>query len=408
MIAATAVENRSVRILVYTDYAYRRAPNGQVLSDRAFSIFIAAVAAQAGAEFKLLGRVAPDPQGGHYPIGDRAELEELPYYASLTSRAAIPGLFAALRRCWRAIGDADVIWSLGPHPLAVAIAWFALIRRRRLVLGVRQDSIAYVKARHPRRRLIHLAAWMLEAGFRAAAHWAPVVAVGPEVAGRYRNGREVLSISVSLVEPDSVVSTDQATGRSFEAPRTILSVGRLETEKNPLMLADLLQRLDAVQPGEWRLTVCGEGDLECELRDRIEALGLSGQATLAGYVPFGAELERAYRNAHMLVSCSWTEGLPQVLVEALAAGLPVVSTDVGGIGEELGAAVALVQPGDAAEMAEVLTELASDAALRRNLIEAGHAYAVAHTIDIEAGRVADLLIGVDPSGDRGAGPKKWT
>ena len=64
--------------------------------------------------------------------------------------------------------------------------------------------------------------------------------------------------------------------------RSVLSVGRLETEKNPLLLAEVLARLDG---GDWRLLICGEGPLEGELRERLRSLGVEDRAELLGYLP---------------------------------------------------------------------------------------------------------------------------
>ena len=108
-------------------------------------------------------------------------------------------------------------------------------------------------------------------------------------------------------------------------------------------------------------------------RSRIAwtALGLGDRASLRGYVD-QAELPEVYRQSHFLLITSHTEGLPQVVLEAFAAGLPVVSTDVGGIAEAVGEAVALVEPEDTVGAADAIRRIAGDAELRAALIAAGH------------------------------------
>jgi glycosyltransferase involved in cell wall biosynthesis len=108
-------------------------------------------------------------------------------------------------------------------------------------------------------------------------------------------------------------------------------------------------------------------------------------------VPLDGGLVDLYRDSHALLHVSWTEGLPQVLFEAFAAGLPVVATDVGGIREAVGEAVALVPPGDPAAAAAALRRVADDDAYRVGLIERGLELARSHTIDSETGRVAAFL-----------------
>ena len=199
-----------------------------------------------------------------------------------------------------------------------------------------------------------------------------------------------MEIAVSLVEADDIVKPDEPRGRSYAGELTILSVGRIDEEKNPLMLADVVARLAGEEP-RWRLVVCGEGPLEALLHERLQALGVADRGELAGYVEHGPAMVRRYRDAHFLLHPSWTEGLPQVMLEALAAGLPVVATDVGGIGAALGDAVWLVEPGDAEGAARALRSLADDTGARDRMVSLGLAYAENHTLDAEVDRVVGFF-----------------
>jgi glycosyltransferase involved in cell wall biosynthesis len=96
---------------------------------------------------------------------------------------------------------------------------------------------------------------------------------------------------------------------------------------------------------------------------------------------------RRYRNAHFLLHPSRTEGLPQVMVEAAAAGLPIVATDVGGVGAALGDAVRLVASEDVEAAARALRSLAEDRDSRERMVARGLEYARGHTLDTEVDRV---------------------
>jgi glycosyltransferase involved in cell wall biosynthesis len=268
-------------------------------------------------------------------------------------------------------------------------AVLAVLRRKRIVLGIRQDLPEYARTRHPGRRGVMAVAWALEGAFRLLARRFATVVVGPALREHYRHAGKLLEIAVSLVEEEQIVAPATAAERSYSGPLTLLSVGRVDEEKNPLMLADVLKKL-VDGGGEWRLVAIGEGSLERALQDRLDALGLGEIASLRGYVD-QAELPAVYRQSHFLLITSHTEGLPQVVLEAFAAGLPVVSTDVGGIAGAVGSAVALVEPEDTAGAADAIRSIAADSEARASLIASGNDYIRTHTIDAEIDRVVELL-----------------
>jgi glycosyltransferase involved in cell wall biosynthesis len=378
-----------VRLAVYTDYSYRR-EDGAVFGERAFVTFLVRLSESLD-RLVLLGRLDPRPGRSHYRVPDTVEFVPLPHYGSLLQlfRVAL-ALPRSVRRFWRALDDVDAVWLLGPYLISLAFFAVAVVRRKKIALGVRQDLTEYVRKRHPHRRWTHVAAVVLERAYRVLARRYPVVVVGPELARRYRAAPRLLPLSVSLVEKSDIVSLEEASKRPYAGELQILSVGRLETEKNPLLLADVLARLHEREP-RWRLIVCGEGPLAGDLERRLQSLGLAEQAELRGYVPIDGGLRDLYRSSHAFLHVSWTEGLPQVLFEAFAAGLPVVATAVGGVPAAAGEAALLVPPGDAPAAASALERLASEEPLRSRSIEAGLAQAHRHTIDSECRRLLAFL-----------------
>ena len=375
---------------MYTDYRYYRR-DARVYSERAFAIFVAALAPRFE-RLIMLGRLHPEPADSHYELGDGVEFVGLPDYPSLAHpmRAIVP-MFGALRRFWRILGEVDGVWLFGPHPLTLVFAMLAALRRRRLIIGVRQDYPAYVARRYPRRRVMVLAATLMEACFRALSRVAPAVVVGVALGDRYRRATRLLVIAATVVRLRDVLSPDAALARRYDGDLTALSVGRLEAEKNPLLLADVLARLREADP-RWRLVACGEGPMRDELIARLEECGVADHTDVRGYVPLDA-LRDVYRRSHALLHVSWTEGLPQVLLEAFAAGLPVVATDVGAV-SQFADAVRLVPPGDPGAVAVEASRVVSEPELRAELVHAGNAHALEHTIENESARTADFLIDV--------------
>jgi glycosyltransferase involved in cell wall biosynthesis len=374
-----------MRLAVYCDYAYRRDEDGGLWAELAFVRFLVAVAGRFE-RVTLVGRLDPARGPWHHAVPPDLGFQPLPHYRSLASPLEpARALVTSLRRFWRLLGDVDAVWLLGPHPLAIAFALLARLRRRPVALGVRQDLGAYLRHRHPRARALHVAGALLEGAFRLIARRCAVVVVGSAMAQRYHRARCLLPSGISLVSDRDIAPT--AADHCWDGELRVLSVGRLDPEKNPLILADVLARLGP----RWRLVVCGDGPLRADLETHLRALGIADRADRVGYVPLEAGLLDLYRSSHLLLHCSWTEGVPQVLYEAFAQRLPIVATDVGGDRAAVDGAALLVPPGDPDAAAQALETLAADVGLRERLVEAGAARAREHSLEASSDRVARFL-----------------
>ena len=148
---------------------------------------------------------------------------------------------------------------------------------------------------------------------------------------------------------------------------TILYIGRLVPEKGQAVLLDAVALL-AARGRLVDVTLAGEGPLRQALERRAEQLGIASQVSFLGAV--GQDRLRAlYEDASIFCLPSFAEGVPVVLMEAMAMGLPVVSTRITGIPEliEDGSSGLLVAPGRPDELADRLEWLLADPALRREL-----------------------------------------
>lgn len=150
----------------------------------------------------------------------------------------------------------------------------------------------------------------------------------------------------------------------FAAPRShlFIGVGRLSPEKGFDRLLEAARRVVADLPGAG-FVLAGDGPDRVRLERGIRAAGLSGHVVLAGFRP---DIDRLVAGADVLVQSSFTEGLPNVVLEACAAGVAVVATDVGGTGEVIthGVTGLLVPPRDPHALAARMLDLAQDAELR--------------------------------------------
>jgi glycosyltransferase involved in cell wall biosynthesis len=381
-----------LRLAVYCDYRFWRA-EGRFWTERAFIVFLGGLAEQVD-RLVMPGRTHPDEgraELSHYPLPDGIEFVPLPWYETLAKPFDVIGaLLGSMRRFWRVLDDVDAVWLLGPHPTCLAFAALAALRRKKVILGVRQDLPTYARTKHPGRRGIQLAADALEGSYRLLSRRCPTVVVGPDLARKYHRAPKLLPISVSLIRaaelPETLPSQDWD-GDELRA----LSVGRLEAEKNPLLLADVIAELRRRDP-RWRLDVCGEGPLDGALRERLVELGVDEDgARMLGYVPVSDGLPRLYRSSQAMLHVSFTEGVPQIMFEAFAAGLPIVATAVGGVPEAVGDDALLIPPSDANAAADALERLAADPELRERLRTGGLARVRDHTLEAECARLAAFL-----------------
>lgn len=152
----------------------------------------------------------------------------------------------------------------------------------------------------------------------------------------------------------------------------LLFVGRVVWQKGLDVLLAALASLPPDLRSVITLTIVGDGPARPDLERQAERLGLSGRIVFRGWLGRD-ELPATYRSADIFVFPSRDEGMPNVVLEAMAAGLAVLASRIAGnrdlvVEEETGL---MVERDDVAALAAALVRLAGDAALRRRLGEAG-------------------------------------
>ena len=152
-------------------------------------------------------------------------------------------------------------------------------------------------------------------------------------------------------------------GLDPDAP-LLVAIGRLDPWKAHHRLLEAMALLGG-EPAP-RLLLVGDGDLRADLQQQAHAAGLGQRVIFAGYRRDIPELLAA---SDLFVISSIKEGLPMVLLEAMGAGVPVISTSVGAIPDALeqGACGALVPPGDAGALAAAVVVLLAHPGRRQEM-----------------------------------------
>jgi glycosyltransferase involved in cell wall biosynthesis len=162
-----------------------------------------------------------------------------------------------------------------------------------------------------------------------------------------------------------------------EREKVVLNVGAVQTRKNIVRLVEAFEALGS----EWRLALAGSfGYGAEEIRARIERSPARGRIEAPGYVT-PAELANWYARASIFAFPSLDEGFGMPVLEAMAAGVPVVTSNRSALPEVVGDAAIQVDPLDVEALARALKELSENGLRRDELAEKGRARAAQFSWD---------------------------
>jgi glycosyltransferase involved in cell wall biosynthesis len=196
-------------------------------------------------------------------------------------------------------------------------------------------------------------------------------------------------------QPDQDAQTELQEMCGGEGP-IILAAGRLSPEKGFQVLVEAAPKILAAEP-QARFVLFGDGMLRESIEQRLKALKMEDSFRLVG---FRSDLDRYIPWADLVVLPSFTEGLPNVALEASAASVPVVATAVGGTGEvvidrETGF---LVPAGNPEALSRRILDLVRDPHLRREYGLAGRSRMQAlFTFEAQARQYVRLFSELEPS-----------
>jgi glycosyltransferase involved in cell wall biosynthesis len=324
-----------------------------------------------------------------------------------------PRLPLFVHRIVRFVRTVDVLHCRIPTPAAVvACAAARLSRTPSFVLVV--GDLAALLPSMPYRG-VKKALWRAYTAFEERnVQWmvdgALAFANGRALAAKHsRRGREVIETRTTTIREGDIASRVDTCGGT---PIRLLTVSRIDPRKGlqvlPAVVAALTARghdvtLDIVGP-----TVGAPGAAEAAaIQGEAQRLGVAARVRLAGAIPLSGLLA-LYRSYDLFVLPTLPgEGIPRVLLESMAAGVPVVTTAVAGIPglvehERNGL---LIDTPSADAVAAALDRLITDGALRRRLIANGYATARAHTLDAQAAdmmRIVASQLGVEMRAERSA------
>jgi glycosyltransferase involved in cell wall biosynthesis len=333
-------------------------------------------------------RVA-EPPAGWYPV-DHANVEYhwLPVYNREDEcLRRLPRMFLQSKAI---VAQADIVNARMPDYTGVCGAYWARRLGRPLFVNLVDDWHAYgerlpTRLRGPLREALRAHFRLYCALERRMCRDALVFAQGDSILAQYRGHPDLHPLVSSSHGNVNVLA-----GRDVSAPAGslhVVSIGRLVSVKGHEFLLRALARLRELDPARgYRATIAGDGPRLADHRRLAGELGLGDAVRFAGQLG-REEVFGLLDSADLMCHPSLGEGTPKVLLEAMARGVPVVATDVGGVSTVVrdGLTGLLVAPGDAEALAQAMLRVASDARLRQGVVDRGLAEARLHTAEKEWG-----------------------
>ena len=389
--ADRAEADRPIRLAILDDNPFVRLPDGDVRPRASlFHLFVEAVIRNgpfAPADYLVpVAELGPGEQPPGLDAIDESCLRVVatrPFRGIADYVAHAPVMAASnwpLVR--RTVGKADLVWIKAPAsnaPLVGLACRRARVPRFTWVAG----SVRDVARSQARTGLPGAAARVAGVVYDGTTRL--LERTGPSI----RLDEEIFTSVVTRADVDTTRSMPvDPVAPSDERPLRIVWAGRMAAEKG---LEDLLAAVTSLEAGGMavRLSVIGDGPVRAVLERQAGASGLDGRVRWHGYIADRASYLKALRDADIFALPSRAEGVPKVLVEAMAAGLPLVAARVGAVPALLGGGERgrLVEPHDAAALATAIADLALDQAERVRLRDAGLDFAAAHTAEAQADRL---------------------
>ena len=334
--------------------------------------------------------VAVPPASGSQVRARNVRLAPLPYFPG--PRQFYPRLVSIYSRLRRWAQACDVLHLRVPTPAGVF--GYAIGRRLRkpiflLVVGDYRALLPHMRYRGLKRLLFAAYVAFEEAALSRMTRGALTFVNGAGLRAKHeRDGARVFETRTTTLSRDDVGARgDTCTGR----PIRLLTVSRIDPRKGLRRLPPAIAAL-AADGRDVTIDIVGPAigqigdDERAAIAADAERRGVADRVRLTGAIPLD-QLMPAYRTYDMFVLPTRPgEGIPRVLMEAMAAGLPVITTNVAGIGSlvEHERNGLLIGDGDGCAIAAAVSRLIVDADLRRRLIAGGYQTAQAHTLEHQA------------------------
>lgn len=323
-----------MRVGVYLEAGYYK-EGEKLFCEDIYTVLFNQLSQEKGISFSFLGRQYACKKENMYLLDRYDRFFELTPFRDLVDLCVRwPRLKRENKATFSAfVQNVDILLVMSPMPICIELVKLAGKYGKPVVLLARQDTRRVLPQRYGGIKkilatiLAYLFEWQVER--LVAKQDITVMALGSRIANRFSLFTDkVHYISTSPYRLSDIVLPESMLPVDWSRPIKLLFVGRVEVNKG---FTELLECLSGEMPFDWRLTIVGDGAFMPEVKRLIGRYGIAEKVELMGFVPFGPDLMKQYRSHDIFVLPSYSEGLPQVVLEAMAGGCLVLASNVGGI-----------------------------------------------------------------------------
>ncbi|WP_299576274.1 glycosyltransferase [uncultured Sunxiuqinia sp.] len=286
-------------------------------------------------DFQFIGRLGTEDS-----LKSSYLIQQYNHFFELNSYSNLFALFLKLPFYWlrnkKTIQDfikkSDVLLVMTPSPISLIILKYAIRYEKKHCLLIRQNTREMIPMRYSGiyKTMARFIANYLETFVENFANKnnSHVLTLGPDIKKRYahlsNNVREFVS---SRYHINDIIDESKLRPLNIEERVRLLFVGRIEVNKGINELLSALKNTNI----DYELSIVGDGQYMSNTKQLIKEYNLSNKIHLHGYIPYGPQLLDIYRSHDIFILPSYSEGLPQVVLEAMASGCLVLATNVGSI-----------------------------------------------------------------------------
>lgn len=293
------------------------------------------------------------------------------YSLIYTGFKVIPALCKVLNSLRNQI---DILWQVDcPNPLNLIFNIFCSIKKIPMVFFLRLDVISILKIKNKgfKRFFSIIFAKIIDGFNRRLLKKHPAFVTGEKLYRSYKKkNRLVYKIFENLIRKEEILAASKVRARKDNGNLEVVGIGRLEKQKGFVYLLETIRLLTEVYCTKTHFTLIGSGPEEKTLKEYIHKYKLENYVEMTGFIRHGEAFSKYLEKADILAQPSLEEGVPKTIFEAMASGIPIIASRVGGMPYLIENEVngLLVRPANPKELAEAILRYKNDLTLFKNVV----------------------------------------